>query len=153
MNTTIGYNIDLDDRPLAVTVYHRLEPSCAATAADVIERMTSLVESGIIERLDRTPVPARQRTDTPGGEVVGELKACADGLGVSLEPALQTSRRRNEFTEMQEEVSVMPVVTLVVRDARDDSVLALAPVRTGDSVVLVSDLIESIEASISDRDS
>lgn len=112
---------------------------------ETLERVATLVEAGKLERSEAIDVPARQRTDTATTAVADELRAGAKQLGVSLDPAMQTVERYNQLIETDEAVCVFPVVTLVVRDAEDDAVVAIAPVRTGETILPVSELIGALE--------
>lgn len=145
---TIGADIDIDDRPVTVTVYHRLEPTTANVAEEIVEQLEDFAAAGIIDGYDRIAVPGRQRRRNPEQQVVDELSTCAKTLGVSLDPALRMTDRHNEFTRTEESVCVLPVVTIVVHDATDDSILALAPIRTGDSLVTVDDLLAALSARV-----
>lgn len=149
MSLTLAVGEELVDRPVAVTVYRRLDPPTARAAARACERVMGLSASGAIDGYEEVVVPPRVVATEAEGAVQGlidELEAAAAALGVSLEPAMRTHHRHNRYTDERERVDVLPVLTMVVRDARDGSVLAVAPARTGDSCLRVEDLLGLLES-------
>lgn len=147
MNASLVTVNEFGDRPLAVTVYRRADPSIAHVATSTLERIDDLLEEGTIDSVDEVIVPSRHRSDLAGSGRIDELEQCAKRLGVTLEPALSRCQRHNHFTDTSEEVCVLPALTIVVRDHTDASILAIAPTKTEDTLLRVNDLLDAIEAA------
>lgn len=137
----------LTERPVTVTVYRRVDPPSASTVSSTLSRIATLDEDGFIDSYEEVTVPSRQAVgiDTERSlSTLEDLEAAAECLGVTLEPALQRINRHNEFTDETEEINVYPVVSVIVRDAANGSILAVAPVRMGDTLIRVDDLLDAL---------
>lgn len=147
MTLTESVGEAIADRPISVTVYRRIDPPIARASTEAIGRIIDLVNRGLIQEFDDVIVPSRRYTPEHVAlqqTVADELDIAADRLGVTLEPAKQTINRYNQYTETDEQIDVLPAVTVVVKDAGDDSILAVAPVRMGDTYLRVEDLLDTL---------
>lgn len=135
-------------RPLAVIVYRRIEPPTARMATSIIGHLNELEAAGIIDEVVDIPVPARVDAtgeDPRADHGVASLNSLANETDVSLSPACRTIERSNKLTGDRETITVYPIVTLVVKDATDGSILAVAPSQTDTGHLPVPQLLDELE--------
>lgn len=148
MNTSVPSLLDNQTRPLAVTVYRRLDPPTAKIASSVIEELNELEATGVIDEVVDVPVPPRiadTDADPAADHESIQLTSVASEAGFSLTPACRTTERMNRLTGDREIITVYPIVTLVVKDASDGSVLAIAPSETDTGHVPVKQLLDELK--------